>query len=262
MNETDPVSAPYLWQPGASSIVLVLVIAGVLSGLLTFLRSENIPSRMGWRSLFSRMLEALLAAFCVPLFLSLTSSNLLRTAQTDSMDLLVIGGLGIVAALSAQVFVDDLRSALKIAKDAKATADSAKEGVTQNSDDLKETKRVVQGLESEISEPDDDGEVAAKALTQEEGRHAADAVALDPQHKEILRALAFSKWKRRSVKGLSNDVDIDPGTIYPILEDLVSKGLVERHNQTATQKSVRYSATYKGIRLVWDNPPPTPNLQD
>ena len=75
----------------------IMVISGILAGLTNYFFSENQNPR-GLEAILGRCLLGIAAAFTVPLFLNIISSNLLATAHKDPINLLVFNGICLIFA--------------------------------------------------------------------------------------------------------------------------------------------------------------------
>ena len=112
-------------------IVSTIVVAGVAGGLVnwTMTRADGSDPRPWW----SHVLTGCAAAFLVPLFLHVVSSDLLLkllTAEGESAALyaLVFAGFCLAASISSKAFIQTVsKRVLQIAEQAKKTADEAKD---------------------------------------------------------------------------------------------------------------------------------------
>ena len=75
----------------------IMVISGILAGLTNYFFSENQKPRV-LQAILGHCLLGIAAAFTVPLFLNIISSNLLVTAQKSPINLLVFNGICLIFA--------------------------------------------------------------------------------------------------------------------------------------------------------------------
>jgi DNA-binding MarR family transcriptional regulator len=77
----------------------IMIISGILAGLTNYFFSENQNPRV-LEAILGRCLLGIAAAFTVPLFLNIISSNLLATAQNNPTNLLVFNGICLIFAFA------------------------------------------------------------------------------------------------------------------------------------------------------------------
>ena len=75
----------------------IMIISGILAGLTNVFLSENQKPRV-LQAILGHCLLGIAAAFTVPLFLNIISSNLLVTAQKNPINLLVFNGICLIFA--------------------------------------------------------------------------------------------------------------------------------------------------------------------
>lgn len=94
-------ATPAVLDPYMLTIFSIMVCAGVLAGIANFFLSE---ARAG-RDLAKYVVLGIVAALTVPLFLNMTSSNLLDFGRTRPLSVFVFGGFCLVyVLLSRRVF--------------------------------------------------------------------------------------------------------------------------------------------------------------
>lgn len=90
---------------------------------------------------------------------------------------------------------------------------------------------------------------AARAIARAYGPHLA-AVGLTYPQYLVMTAL----WQHapRTVKELGQNLDLDSGTLSPLLKRLESAGLVTRHRRADDERTVEIAPTAKGRALARD----------
>ena len=83
----------------------IMIISGILAGLTNYFFSENQNSRV-LQAILGHCLLGMAAAFTVPVFLNIISSNLLATAQKNPINLLVFNGICLIFAFVLCRFKD------------------------------------------------------------------------------------------------------------------------------------------------------------
>ena len=115
---------------GLSTVVAIMLAAGLSGGLVNWaLTSSDGSDKRPW---WSHVLTGIAGAFLVPLFLHITSSDLLAKLSDGSgaggSTSLVFAGFCLVAAISSKAFIQSLsKRVLQMAEEAKKTADEAVE---------------------------------------------------------------------------------------------------------------------------------------
>jgi hypothetical protein len=90
----------------------IMLGAGLLGGLANYFLGERGGAFSG-RSLFKYVVLGVVAAFTVPLFLNMISSDLLAMARTRPIDLFVFGGFCLLFVLFSRRAVENLSERLR-----------------------------------------------------------------------------------------------------------------------------------------------------
>jgi hypothetical protein len=94
-------AAPVLFDPYMLTVLAIMVAAGLLAGIANFFLSEA----QSGRELGKYIVLGIVAALTVPLFLNMTSSNLLEFGRTRPLSIFVFAGFCLVyVLLSRRVF--------------------------------------------------------------------------------------------------------------------------------------------------------------
>lgn len=211
------------------SIVAVIVAAGCLGGMVNyFLTLKTDPERMGP---FANLVVGIGAAFLVPLFLNMLSSDLIEKihpaqGNPDFSKFLVFAGFCLVAAMSSRAFIKTLSERiLKEVTEAKQKASAAEEKAVS-------AEQKAMGAEERASEAKAAVEPIVASNTEQDsnarslGTEAASLVALDDADKLILDKLAHGKYTLRTRSGLSEDTKLDKPIVDQKMDELKQKGFV------------------------------------
>lgn len=222
-------------------IALLIIGAGGLGGLGARMiagepppaAAEPPPSK--WRF----TILGIIAAACVPLFLSLVQSGLieeiLNNRHEDRLEsYLIFAGLCLVAAISARTFLDSLSK--RVLRDLDRKVDQA----NQKAEDAKETALDV--AEEQLAEPRDERVVPETA--------AIDSSTLPAVEDDERRALeAMTKLSFRTATGIAVDSGMPINQIGEVLDSLSLKGLVNLV-PSPTTKRPRWTLTPAGMALL------------
>jgi hypothetical protein len=236
-------------------LVVVMLCAGGLGGAVNhFFAQEGQVSG----SIFGRaMLVGIAAAFMVPLFLNMISSNLLDQirgpdgSSGDPIKLLVFAGFCLVAAVSSRAFIrtisDRLMSEIKEVKHdtVQAKNDAAQANVVAGqakTEAVRATATAGEALQTAqlVVEPGGDDDDAPET--------AAVAPPAPPQvthdERKVLQAFKESRFVLRSAHGLATASQLPRSNIYEILSKLEARQLV---GERMGQKSAKWYITQKGL---------------
>jgi hypothetical protein len=197
--------------------ILMILLAGIVGGGVNCLQArkadELVPKSRGYYFLLS-----IAAAFSVPLFLSLTKSELLKgvlEAKIETLeDWFILFAMCLVAAIYAQNFLETVSK--NLLQRVQAAVDTSQKAA-QTAD-----KALEQSLNA-------DTDLAAKT-------NFAKAVAAsltlsgpaDPNSQKILDALKNPKYRlgRRTIAGIASETNLSSATVGAILDKLIAEGVV------------------------------------
>lgn len=230
-------------------LLVIMIASGAVGGLASLVleqdvpadgkQSESVASRV--RAAIRRVFVGIVAAFTVPLFLSLAQSSIVKDilqynqngdpskAPADSIyDMFLFSGFCLLAAFVARTFLPIVANqALSLAKEAKERASHAET----------ETKSLAQQVKSAVTAAGDTEEKVENLLAQEDEPAQAEREgpsqpkvqafrALIADELSVLRALTSKPYKRRTASGVSRDAEIELGAARELLGKLVHEGLV------------------------------------
>lgn len=222
-------------------IVAVIVGTGWLGGLGARMIAGEAPAAAAepppskWRF----TILGIIAAACVPLFLSLVQSGLieeiLSNRNGDRVEsYLIFAGLCLVAAISARTFLDSLSK--RVLRD----LDRKVEQANQKAEDAKET--ALDMAEEQLAGPPQERAVPESL--------AIDASALPAVEDTERRALhAMTKLSFRTATGIAIDSGMPINQIGEVLDSLAMKGLVSLE-PSPTTKRPRWTLTPVGMALL------------
>jgi hypothetical protein len=114
-------------------VIVVMLLAGSLGGVVNYYlgRLDN-PDKA---SLKESIIIGIAASFLVPLFLQMISSNLLATGDTEPLNLFILAGFCLIAAISSRAFITSLSAeVIRKAKEATQKAEQASNVAEQAKD--------------------------------------------------------------------------------------------------------------------------------
>ena len=238
----------------ALGIILVTGLVGGLAAALTAERSKEADQRAYARYL----LLGVIAAACVPLFLSLVRSQVTQEMFGHTADpatgrryplyyesYLVFIGICLLAAFSARKFIDSIsRQVLQKLERVEEKADDA---VAVAADARQAAHEVV----TEVEEADQrsDTPLPPEAAEEDDDPAAASAAArpLSAQERRALEALTVKTYRTRS--GIAEDSGISRTRISEVLDDLHRKKLA-MPTKSPTTGGVRWLITKRGETVL------------
>jgi len=222
------------------TIAVIVLACGLLGGFRNFL--SDYPSSSYRCVLFlQRLLEGILAAAIVPLFLSMIGNELIPDLTSASTSpslprpyaILQFIGFALVAALYSRRFLDTVSSKLlqleQDVKKSEAKADRAQEDVNKTAHEVTTLEDIV--IESPIPPS---AELSPSSQTF--------SLAPGPELK-VLEAMETSHIPARSVEGLSVDVQDGAATVTATLSKLQAHSLVRA---ISTSRGERWVLTELG----------------
>jgi hypothetical protein len=223
---------------------LVLTLAGFLGGLINRLMEVReaicTPDPDKVRCLDRFAVAALpwfygvAAAWCVPLFLSLTKSTLFADAKRSPEELVVLFGFGIVAALSSRRFLDNLAGKVFDALNKANNANRQSQEAITEAEEAKETAEQASAVAASKAGPSAD--VTVHSTT----------VQLTDDEKTVLRGFVDGGDWAPSIKGVMNATRWDETRCRNTLNGLTVKQLLSELPTTSTRTMIRWVITESG----------------
>jgi len=201
-----------------------MVVAGLFGGIVNYFLGK--PDDVPPPNLNRSVVVGVAAAFLVPLFLNMISSNLIELIKSgDSSKALILTGFCLVASISSTAFIRTLSDrVLSEARQAKREALDAKTEVTRAKEDI----NFLVDQETEVDQASD-----AKAALQTE----------QSDEQKLLHALSKGRWALRSEGGLAKDSGIDRSVVAQLLQDMAGRGLVAKRT---SERGTRWFITDSG----------------
>ena len=193
----------YVWI-----VVGIIVFSGILGGTANFFIVETPKKSTDKKGVGGYIVLGVVAAFTVPLFLNMISSNLLEIGQSNVLALFVLCGFCLVAAVFSKSFLENMYS--KVIQQVKKVEDE------------------VQELKEQESEP----EITDTSTTETEQQEAE----LSEHERNILFAFGTGKYSYRSFSGIKRETDLTKEIVQQSLDSLVSKALLAQTSGKDNQK--------------------------
>jgi YEATS-Like-Associating Three TM/Sugar-specific transcriptional regulator TrmB len=231
-------------MPDSSSILIVLMIiaiGGAIGGFAAYLTApKDAEKKEGdTNSLGRYMLLGLMASGCVPLFLSLVQSDLVKGLFGTGRSLpfekyLVFLGLCLIAAFSARTFLE-----------------SVSRRVLRDLENVKEKQEnIAQQVQEAVEIADETRAKPIDATRQAAAVAQVDSADLPGTNELERRALgAMTKTTFRTATGIAIDVGIPRSQIGEVLDSLADKGLIVL-TQSPTTKGARWKIAPQGIAAL------------
>jgi hypothetical protein len=206
---------------------LTILVAGLLGGCVNCLQArqadEPLPKNKGYYLLLS-----VAAASSVPLFLSLTKSELLKNVLAASNmhieDWFILFAVCVVAAIFAQTFLEsvskNLLQRVQTIEEKSAQASQDAKTANENAGEAIQTLEATEIKDEQAEAPDALQMAAERAVVQ------IDASGYPEDEQKILNALLNSKSVRRSIAGISKDSGLSRQQVRRTLGSLIAKGAV------------------------------------
>jgi hypothetical protein len=188
--------------PNVWTLLSIMTLAGAFGGLINYFIERRDNPEKG--SMLRSLVVGIGAAYMVPLFLNMISSDLMRQLDQDTGKLLVFVGFCLIAAVSSSAFIRSLSDkVLKEAQEAKRVSKEIKDAMTP--------------ILLRESEP---------AMVEIQSGKRLEAASFDPETSQILFALASGKHAWRTVEGLHQQTGLDGLPIETHLQNLQQGGYV------------------------------------
>jgi hypothetical protein len=209
--------------------ILMILLAGIVGGAINCLQArkpdELIPKSRGYYFLLS-----IAAAFSVPLFLSLTKSELLRSVlkvdQSNIEDWFILFAMCLVAAIYAQSFLETVsKNLLQRVQDAVNT--SQKAALTAD----KALNKAEAAGEHSLNATTDAAATARFAKARAATGSAS--APLDSDRQKVLDALKNPNFQlgRRTIGGIVAETKLSRPDVSGILDKLIAEGVVEKERE-------------------------------
>jgi hypothetical protein len=235
-------------------IIVIIVLAGLVGGYAGYLNEGDPPppppgdagqqAAAPARSPWLLLLLGIVAAACVPLFLSLVKSSLINDILTKSgaqrlEPILVFAGLCLVAAFSARRFIASV-------------SDKILQRISNVEVKAEDAKKTAQLVAAEVDlEAADDAREPRPAEAGPQGEDVAllpsEAEPVTPEERRVLQAMTKRTYRTRT--GIAEDSGISKMRISELLEYLADRKLALPVKSPRTGGS-RWIITQRGLAAL------------
>ncbi len=219
-------------------LIIVMILAGAAGGFASWLLAPADEQEGGGGvrfGMFGYVAVGIVAAFVVPLFLSMAQSDLIgNEAKIDDLsNIFVFVGFCIIAGFSARAFIQTISDRLL------AEVQQVREQQIETTDQMEE-------LRDNVTEraPVRNTDEGPEGVTEIDPEVRAVAEALSTDEVAALRASALMTMRTRT--GIARDGEIANNRISSVLERLIDKGFLERTQSDRTGE-LRFRITATGI---------------
>jgi hypothetical protein len=248
-----------------SIVILIILIAGLLGGgagyLLDPISSGDAAAPLKKHGFFRYLLLGVIAAACVPLFLSVLQSdlmtNIFKVAAEGSttpvgvpfVEFLILTGFCLIASVFSRRFLDTVsQQVMRSAAEAQAAAVKATKTAEIAEAKATDAEAIAKDIMTEVAESNAPA-VDAATLNAEMAAVPDDVTVppLSPDEKQALAVMTSTTY--RTATGVAGEIGRSRTEAASLLRSLASKGLVEPTTSTKTG-GVRWRITPLGIRAL------------
>jgi YLATT-like protein len=218
-------------------LVGVMLSGGLLGGGVNYLlaKADEPPDTPSKASITRSLLAGIVAAFLVPLFLQMLSSNLLDLTRREPLYVLIFLGFCLVASVSSRAFITTISD--KLINEVKQAREDAAGAKKNAADAQRKANAAVEG-QAEAPPPPPGGARVAEA----------EAPSLGDDEISVLRSLRRPEFRFRYFFGVTNDARLDPDEAKKVLAKLEAEGLVAQTEDKENRKL--YYLTSEGKAAV------------
>ncbi len=211
-----------------SGAIGAALIAGFFGGWINYLRARSPDEAVARHGLYYFLLSGA-AAFSVPLFLSLTKSELLKnvlstTPPLKAEDWFIFFAVCLIAAIYAQTFLDTVSK--KVLEKAEAATIAANKATQVANEAKRDANEAVKSADTrdQVEEQIENPQHEKRTMAPSSQTH--DWSAYSPDEQKILNALLNSAYVRRSLGGIARDANLSRQDVRTILTKLIGDGIV------------------------------------
>ena len=224
-------------------VIAVILFGGLVGGCINYLQArkgdEQTPRHGAYYFLLSTA-----AAFSVPLFLSLTKSELLKNVLAETgpykvEDWFILFAVCLIAAIYAQVFLESVSKNLMqrvatVEAATKKAVEKADEAASDASEAVQSTEKAVEKIEGASPSPpvgtgapvDEQPAELDAARIVPAPIHKVHISQYDETSRRVIEALRKSSKSLRSISGISEDAGLSRPAVRAILARLIRDGVV------------------------------------
>ncbi len=258
MNPTSAAEVgAFLLGPRAFLILVIgiMLLMGGFGGLVNYLQNRKSDPES---DALGSVAGGIAAAFLVPLFLQMISSNLFEKSQKDHIQLFVFAGFCLIAAIVSKSFLQTVaQRVLQLVNETKREVGEVKKevkGVAAEAREVKETLSEPEAVEITPGTGELRLEPRRIDIHVEDKMNLEDKIStkieedldLDSESRKIVDALDTGRFKFRTGTGLMSDTQLDAKRLVERLRALIDRGFVR------TDESGRHYLTSRGAKaLFW-----------
>ncbi len=242
-------------------IISVMVAAGTLGGSVNYFLTRKADPESSFKK---SIVVGIAAAFLVPLFLNMISSNLIEAIRgnpstaPDLSKILVFAGFCLIAAISSKAFIKTLSERiLKDVEEAKRGVEEAKKEIKETKKEAEEAKNVALSAQEKASEADAIVQNNIEPDSKENSDfRAATPASISENERKILQEFAVGDRLYRTRTSVARRTEILKAEVDRIVDELKEKGLVDAKLLEAAgrAKSKRWYITPKGRAAIARDP--------
>lgn len=212
-------------------ILILIILSGTIGGTVSYLLELNKKEPFFKnRDLFKSIFIGISASLLVPLFLNTISSNLIKESETDNNKLFVFIGFCLVAAISSKRFIQSL-------------SEKVLSELREVKDEVKDVKKDVDVLAEKETENEEKSEIK----DEDEPSHPMIFNPNDSDRIKVLKCLSDSRFSFRSIKGLSQQTNVDETLLNELINELIKDKFVD---QSVREKGIRFYITKDGREFL------------
>ncbi|MCM1992805.1 YEATS-associated helix-containing protein [Oceanirhabdus seepicola] len=214
-------------------ICVLILLMGGLGGTINYLLNNESREKNKFfndKYFWSCFIIGIGASILVPLFLNTISSNLINESANDPNKLYIIAGFFLLAAIYSKKFINSIW-------------DRVTKQVNENTQQIRAINKETQPIIEKETEDDFLGKEIFTTISDER-RLAYSKNNVNDEFK-ILNNIINGNYTFRSIKGISEEININESTVIKIIEELIRKDYIGIRDG---KDGVKYYITQKGRR--------------
>jgi hypothetical protein len=234
-----------------STLISVMVGAGALGGTVNYFFARKLDAEKS--NIAESIVVGIAAAFLVPLFLNMISSNLTEEIRGNSelSKILVFAGFCLIAAISSKAFIKTLSErVLKEVEETKKQVQETKKELQEAKKEVAEAKNVALSAQEKASEAD---AIVQKNIESPDGPEISSLLAPMPTAisetaRTILLEFATGEKVYRTRTSVARHIEMEKSEVDRIVDELKEQGLVDVKmlEDASGPKKRRWYITQKG----------------
>ena len=267
--ESDVAGAVCSYPAAVWTVIAIILITGLLGGWASHLSISLTESQSNWPEDASRtqknrrvprclahLVLGVVAAFTVPLFLSLIRSDLMTNILVQSIskeysDFFILGGFCLIAGFSSRTFVDSLSAKVAALGQQVQRASATARHAEEKSEEVQQALQEAGVIGEDSSAQNSDTETGTEPREKEsDGVDAGlfSCLQLPESERAVLRALWGKPTLRRLAKSVAAETGLELVETSRVLKRLRESRLVLRLKHSQTGMAV-YKLSSAGAEL-------------